>query len=287
MNNQTDIGLKFTNKIVGAKDLANYEKRLKNISKLMKEVSKGTNTDKGLEKTKKDSKEINKNLSDAFSVAKFAGFNIGLRKIVQTMTSLVDKSSSYLESINLYQVAFNGAYQEADKFVNKITEMYGLDESWAVQTVGIFRQLANAMGLATEQANSLSMLMTQMSVDISSLYNVDIDRASQVLQSALAGQTRPIRSVTGADITMNTLQQTLDQLGIERAVNQLSFAEKRLLIIISLTQQLQKATNDFGRTINCGIMLKNIVKNFVNLCKKGVNIIVEIIFANDKDLLVI
>ena len=38
-------------------------------------------------------------------------------------------------------------------------------------------------------------------------------------------------------------------MGIERAVSQLSFAEKRLLIIISLTQQLNQATNDFGKTI--------------------------------------
>lgn len=55
--------------------------------------------------------------------------------------------------------------------------------------------------------------------------------------------------MTGADITQNTLQNTLDTMGIERAVSQLSFAEKRLLIIISLTQQLNQATNDFGRTI--------------------------------------
>lgn len=97
-------------------------------------------------------------------------------------------------------------------------------------------------------------------------------------------QTKPIRGATGGDITQPTLQTTLDSLGIEKAVTELSFAEKRLLIIISLTEQLNQVTNDFGKTINCGIMLKNIVKNFVNLCKKGVNIIKKIIFANDKDL---
>ena len=58
-----------------------------------------------------------------------------------------------------------------------------------------------------------------------------------------------MRSLTGADITQNTLQNTLDTMGIERAVSQLSFAEKRLLIIVSLTQQLNQATNDFGKTI--------------------------------------
>lgn len=249
MNNQTDIGLKFTNKIVGAKDLTNYEKRLKSISNLAKQISKGTNLDLGLEKTKQDSKEINNNLNGAFDTAKFIGFNIGLKKISQTMTSLIKKSSDYWENVNLYRVAFGEAYKEADKFVNKMSEMYGLDESWTVKTTGLFRQLANSMGLAEETATSLSKLMTEMSLDISSLYNVDIDRASQILQSALAGQTRPIRSVTGADITQNTLQSTLDQLGIDRAINQLSFAEKRLVIIISLTQQLQKATNDMGKTI--------------------------------------
>ena len=62
-------------------------------------------------------------------------------------------------------------------------------------------------------------------------------------------QTKPIRSATGGDITQPTLQMTLDNLGIEKAVTNLSFAEKRLLIIISLTEQLNQATNDFGKTI--------------------------------------
>ena len=62
-------------------------------------------------------------------------------------------------------------------------------------------------------------------------------------------QTKPIRSATGADITQATLQQTLQGLNIDTYVGDLSYAEKRLLIIISLTQQLSEATDDFGRTI--------------------------------------
>lgn len=302
MNNETDISLKFTNKVTNVDKLERYAKSLETIKKSLSKIPKNTDFstnlladysnkfDKIIEQLDtidKRRKKALENQDKAFAVAKLMSYLYALKKISTTMMTFVDKSSDYLENINLYQVAFNGAYQEADRFVNKITEMYGLDESWAVRTVGVFRQLANAMGLAVEQANDLSYLMTQMSIDISSLYNVDIDRASQILQSALAGQTRPIRSVTGADITQNTLQQTLNELGIDRAISQLSFAEKRLIIIVSLTRQLQQSVNDFGRTINCGIMLKNIVKNFVNLCKKGVNIIVEIIFANDKDLLAI
>ena len=83
-------------------------------------------------------------------------------------------------------------------------------------------------------------------------------------------QTKPVRSL-GADITQASLQQTLDKLDISQQVSQLSYAEKRLLIIISLTQQLSSVTNDWGRTLNLRQYIEMYIENFVNLCKKGVN----------------
>ena len=129
-----------------------------------------------------------------------------------------------------------------------MSEMYGLDEAWLTRTVGLFKQLANAMGLSGEAGTKLSMLLTQMSVDLSSLYNIDTANVPPILQSALAGQTKPARRL-GSDITQTTLQTTLDSLGIDRSVVNLSYAEKRLLIVISLTKQLTQATNDWGRTL--------------------------------------
>lgn len=95
-------------------------------------------------------------------------------------------------------------------------------------------------------------------------------------------QTKPARRL-GGDITQATLQQTLTNAGIDKQIANLSYAEKRLVIVASLLQQVKEANNDWGRTINCGIILKSIMKNFVNLCKKGVNIFKNI-FANDKAL---
>lgn len=83
-------------------------------------------------------------------------------------------------------------------------------------------------------------------------------------------QTKPVRAL-GADITQATLQQTLDRLDISKQVSQLSYAEKRLLIMISLTQQLSGVTNDWGRTLNLRQYIEMYIENFVNLCKKGVN----------------
>lgn len=296
--NEQRVDLTIQNNVRGQKKLETYLTTIKAVKSELQGLPKKVlvspqgmkdytnqldDINKSLDKMAGRFKETEKHSKNAFNIGKIYLYAKALGSLARVFGSLTDKSSSYVENINLYQVAFDGAYQGADRFINKVSEMYGLDESQLTKSVGIFKQLTNAMNIAADTGERLSLLLTQMSIDISSLYNVDIDRAVSVLQSALSGQTRPVRSVTGADVTVGTLQQELNNLNIDRYVNSLSYAEKRLLIVISLTKQLSEATNDFGRTINCGTILKRIVKNFVNLCKKGVNILKNI-FANGENL---
>ena len=189
-----------------------------------------------------------KKVNVAFNYSAVRLFANSLSRVYSGLIRVTQKSSEFLESFNLFQVAFDDNYKEAERFINKMAEMYGLDEAWLTRTTALFKQLANAMGMGAETGDKLSRLLTQMSVDISSLYNLDVDQVPAILQSALAGQTKPARRL-GADITQTTLQQTLGDLGIDRSVVNLTYAEKRLLIVISLTRQLTQATNDWGRTL--------------------------------------
>lgn len=254
MNSETDIGLRFTANVSGNGKL---EKLAQNLA-IIKSVSDGMNTGvinsmkAGSNATKdiaQDTSTMANTMKLAFNFSTVRMFARTLGKVTTQLTKMAQASSDYLENINLFQVAFDGSYKSAERFVDKITEMYGLDESRITRVVGIFKQLGNAMNVSAETGERLATLMTQMSLDISSLYNIDFERATSVLQSAFSGQTKPIRGATGADITQSTLQTTLDGLGIDKMVSDLTFAEKRLLIIISLTEQLQEATNDLGRTI--------------------------------------
>ena len=252
--NQTEVSIRFKNYVNGEKKLEKYAETLAKIRSVTSGIDNGMiknvkESATSTEKINKDVKDMSKYIKLAFNYTTVREFSRALNRVFTTMSNLATKSSDYLENINLFQVAFDNTYRNAEQFVNKLNEMYGLDESWLIRTVGIFKQLSNAMNLSTEQGTKLSTLLTQMSIDISSLYNIDIERASSVLQSAMAGQTRPIRSATGADITQNTLQQTLNELDIDRNITQLTYAEKRLVTIVSLTRQLAEATNDFGRTI--------------------------------------
>ena len=252
--NDAEVTIKFNNKVTGEKKLEKYAEQLKVINSVLSGLDSGKmkqiqGSASNIQNMSDDMGELKQKASGAFDYLVLTRYYGALKKLGSGVASLTKKSIDYLENFNLFQVAFQGNYKGAEKFINKMSEMFGLDESWLTQTVGKFKQLTNAMNLTAETGEKVSELLTQMSLDISSLYNVDIDRASQTLMSAMAGQTKPIRGVTGGDITVPTLQTTLDQLDIDRTVNSLSYAEKRLLIIISLTRQLSASIGDMGRTI--------------------------------------
>lgn len=174
------------------------------------------------------------------------------KRIGEAIYDLVKVYSEYIENINLATVAYNGleeATEELYPFVEKLSYAFGLNESEVIRAVGLFKQMANAMGLAEEEGTLLSEGLTKMAYDISSLYNISFDRALSSLQSALVGQTKPIRGATGADITENTLRITLQELNIGKEIRDLSYVEKRLIMVISLTQQLAKAQGDLAYTI--------------------------------------
>ena len=264
MNNETDIGIKFSNKITNEKKLEKYREELAKIYGLLKYMDKGKmlaiqgateettkalkEQNKAMDANSKDSQKMARNFNLAFNYTTVRTFTRALKNLVTTTGNMVKQSASYLENMNLLDVAFNNNTKEADKFVSKLTEMYGLDESWGYRTVGIFKQLANAMGISAEAGDKLATILTQLSIDTASLYNIETSDAVSIFSSALAGQTKPARRL-GADITQSTLQQTLDTAGIKEYVANLSYAEKRLVIVASLLQQLQQANNDWGRTI--------------------------------------
>ena len=269
MDNETKIAVSFNNTVKNLDQVTKYERELQKIygyvsalknpktTQALKEMDNtAKKLDKEVKEQQKDTKKLSDILSTAFSVKVIEGFTKGIFNLGKGMFQLSQKTTEYIENVNLLEVAYknaNESIEESSKrietYIDKMSEAYGLDESRLTRQFGIFKQLANAMQLPTETAENLSEIMVKMTNDIASLYNLDLNRASNALQSALAGQVRPIRSATGADITEKTLQTTVDALGLDRTINQLSYVEKRLVMVISLTNQLKNSQGDYARTI--------------------------------------
>lgn len=192
MDNQTDVSIKFKNSVTGEKKLEKYVQTLSQIKSVLGSIDKGAaqqieDSAKSTKSVSKDMDKMSKNFNLAFNYTALRTFARSLGHVVEGFSAMTARSTAFLEDFNLFQVAFRGNYTEATRFVNKLSEMYGLDEDWLIKTTSQFKQLSNAMGLANETGEKVSKLMTQMAIDISSLYNIDVDRSSSILQSALAG----------------------------------------------------------------------------------------------------
>ena len=248
------------------RDFTQFEKAKKKIASLQEKIEKLKEEIKKLNaETSKTPSILNKvqkvmgslqagigTIASYLRFSMFRSFLYTMRRLGRWVYDMTKAYASYIENINLATVAYNGLEESMKSlypFVEKISLAFGLNESEVIRAVGLFKQMANAMQLTQEQGDLLSTGLTKMAYDISSLYNLPFDRALSALQSALVGQTKPIRSATGADITENTLRLTLQDLNIGKEIRELSFVEKRLVMVISLTKQLANAQGDLANTL--------------------------------------
>ncbi|MBR5303445.1 MAG: hypothetical protein IKU37_01295 [Candidatus Gastranaerophilales bacterium] len=213
MDNETRISLSFKNDVTGDEKLKEYEKRLKtiysmldafntgkakNISLVEKETKQLGNTTANVAKS---NDKMAKQFDSMFKTGGLFLYTRQLSKLIKTMASATQLSVDYVENTNLLEVAYartanstedyNQAVEESSKkvkgLIDQMSKVYGFDENRLTRSFGIFKQMANAMKLPDETAENLSEHLVKMSNDIASLYNLDLKRAENALQSALAG----------------------------------------------------------------------------------------------------
>ena len=175
------------------------------------------------------------------------------RRFANAMGNIVQAGSDYNETLNLWQVAMRENLDLADEFVNRMNKAYGISTKTVMEAQAIFKNMIGSLGqISDEVAYQLSEAIVQMSADFSSLYNVSLESAFTKMQAMLASQVRPIRSVSGLDITETTLFMFYQQLGGTKTMRQLNRTEKQLLSILAVYQQMGAAgaLGDMTKTLN-------------------------------------
>ena len=202
----------------------------------------------------------------------------GLQKVGGFMKDIVQSGIDYTETLNLWQVAIGKNVEQAEEFINRMAKAYGYATTTLMQYQATFRNmLSNLGGVDSNVSYKLSEYLMQMAGDYASLYNVTIEKAMQSFQSVLAGQVRPIRSVSGYDITENTIFELYQSLGGEKTMRQLSQTEKRLLRIMAIFQQMERsgAVGDLSKTLGNSANQLRIINEQVTELKTWLGNILE------------
>ena len=170
----------------------------------------------------------------------------------RNLANVVQLAMDYTETQNLWQVANRNNIALASEFIDKMSEAYGISEQTLMNYQALFKTMLSSLGdLSDMMSTTLSQQITQMALDFSSLYNVSIADSMTKFQAVLSGQVRPIRSVSGYDITENTIFDMYAGAGGQKTMRQLSQLEKRLLRIYAIYDQMTEsgAKGDLAKTI--------------------------------------
>lgn len=141
----------------------------------------------------------------------------------------------------------------------------GLNLTEITQYQASIASITNAMGQAQEVSTATAKAFSMLAADMGSLRNVDYEQVASNLQSALTGQARALYKY-GIDLTAATLEQYAYANGVEKAVSEMTQAEKAQLRLLAILDQSKVAWGDLAHTINSPAnqlrMLKN---NFAEL----------------------
>lgn len=203
----------------------------------------------GAKQAKDEVKDLKKNVQDINKTLSSAVITATLSKVSQKLMEAVKKSSDYIETLNLLDVAYNGNTKAVREFTKQYSEILNLDDSTLISSAAHFKVLSQSMGLATETGEKFAKLLTQMTLDVSSLYNIDFKKAQSALQYAVEGRGTSLKQRTGVSVLETSVQTTLDNLGIDAVVEDMNDAEKAIARLISMEYQLQSSQGDLARTI--------------------------------------
>ena len=169
---------------------------------------------------------------------------------------------NYVETMNLFEVAMGKSTAAASEFINKMSEVYGMDPKSLMDAAGTLYLLTDAIHMPEEASTSMALSLTKAANDVASLYNASVESVVSNFESGLMGITRSVKKY-GFDISEATLQQTAFSYGLTESVNTMTEANKRALRYLALMEQMKKSTSQLttdidGNTVAMGDFARTI-----------------------------
>ncbi len=207
------------------------------------------------------------------------GANV-IKQFTTKLWSAVEKSMDYTENMNLFTVSM-GEY--VDTFINSmgetvmgakeyseiVSDAMGIDTSEWIRAQGVFMTLATGFGVAGERAYTMSKNLTQLSYDLASFYNMDVEDAMLKVKSGLAGELEPLRAI-GYDLSQAKLEATALELGISKSVSAMTQAEKAQLRYRAIMTQVTQTHGDMARTLEDPANQVRVFKAQINMAAREI-----------------
>ena len=207
-----------------------------------------------------NSNPFNKGLKNASTQIKSSGIenslkNIGkmalaafsVKAIVNFGKECINLGSDLAEVQNVVDVTFGNLNTEVNKFAENAIEQFGLGQTVTKKYVGTFGAMAKAFNFSNKEALSMSEILTGLTGDVASFYNLSSDEAYTKLKSVFTGETETLKDL-GVVMTQNALDQYALANGYGKTTSKMTEQEKVALRYKFVLDKLSLANGDFART---------------------------------------
>ena len=265
------IGIEF---IVGgadraAKSISSVEKALRSLKKLEAASTSGS----------KAVQDMSNSLSKLGKVLKTGGIVAGVMAVLKGISKFTNRSSAYIEDINLFTQSMGKYADRAYAFGEKVADVMGIDIGPWLKNQGVFMTLAKGFGVAGDRAYVMSQQLTQLGYDIASFFNLDIDEAMKKVQSGLAGELEPMRRI-GYDLSKVRLNAIAAKLELEKTFDEMDQSEKSQLRYYAMMTQVTVVQGDMARTLQAPANQLRILKAQFEMAARAIgNIFIPVLNA--------
>ena len=179
----------------------------------------------------------NINLDSIINLVK-GGFNF-MKQIIAGVDKLTEDVVDLDGIIERFNRGFGDSAQDAYSWIQRLNKEMGLNVQQFMQYTSIFAQMLEGLGVAQKDASKMAIGYSELAYDIWAAYNDIYESygdAVAAVQSAIAGQTRPLRRA-GFSVLNTTLEQTAANHGLEISIQNATEAEKSYLRYLALVDQ--------------------------------------------------
>lgn len=202
-----------------------------------------------------------------------------LKSAATTIASWITLSNSYVEDLNLFNVAMGEYAEAAREYAEEVSNLMGIDPGEWMRNQGTFMTIISGFGVVSDRAYVMSQNLTQLGYDLSSLFNISYEDSFQKLQSGISGELEPLRRL-GFDLSVARLQEEALTLGITKNVNAMTQAEKAQLRYYAIMTQVTSAQGDMARTLEAPANQLRVLQSQVTQCGRALgNIFIPVLNA--------
>jgi len=211
---------------------------------------------RGMNENRREIKQFDREVKKSQGTLKkyserFKQAGIALTTFGAIVTGVGFKLARLAADANEIQSRFNHVFgqmaKDANKWAENFAENFGQSRSEIKSMMATLQDTLVPMGVAADRAYELNKRITQLALDMSSFADIPLKQAMSDIQSALVGQSEPMRKY-GSILTETRVKQFALANGIVETDRELTEQEKILARVQLMFQDMNKAQGDYSRT---------------------------------------